>query len=91
MQKSRNIFLHLLELVFLAGLGCCILIIFPMVFASIFVERIFLNFSRSSSSEKGACGSCGMWSFSGDEEKGGELLLVLKVGLCFWYRNVMEP
>jgi hypothetical protein len=41
-----------------------------MVFASIFVERIFLNFSRSSSSEKGACGSCGMWSFSGDEEMG---------------------
>jgi hypothetical protein len=32
-----------------------------------------------------------MWSFSGDEEKAGELLLVLKVGLYFWYRNVMEP
>ncbi len=83
--------MHLLELVFLAGLGCCILIIFPMVFRFHFCGADIFNFSRSSSSEKGACGSCGMWSFSGDEEKGGELLLVLKVGLYFWYRNVMEP
>jgi hypothetical protein len=52
-----------------------------MVFASISVERIILNFSRSSSKKKGACGSCGMWSFCGDEEKGGELLLVCIFGI----------
>ncbi len=74
------------------GFGFVVFLLYFLWFLLPFLwSGYFKNFPAVAVARRELCGSCGMWSFSGDEEMGGELLLVLKVGLYFWYRNVMEP